>query len=113
MNDSEITYWFDHKPSVAELRRLNRETLYCFPLAMLFALMDAGFDLDEIANATIGRVIAETDELVDLRFRVWLGPECVAEMIELDSCEFRVHMVARSWKPRLDARKRSGKGVAE
>jgi hypothetical protein len=64
----DTVYLLTNKPTIDELKRLNRETLYLFPLPMMFALLDAGVDLEENPDAIIEQILHVTDEVVELRW---------------------------------------------
>lgn len=70
IDQQEAVYWLTNSPTIAELRRLNRETFYTFPLAMLSALLGAQVDLEALESAVVKQVPHITDELVDLQYFV-------------------------------------------
>lgn len=71
-------YLLLHEPTIAEVKRLNRETLYAFPLPMMFALLDAGVDLEENADATIRQFLHVTDEVVEMRWACMKDGKAIA-----------------------------------
>lgn len=77
MIDDDV-YLLTNEPTIAEIKRLNRETLYSFPLPMMFALLDAGIDLEEHADATIRQFVHVAGEAVELRWACMKNGEAIA-----------------------------------
>ena len=68
--DDEITYWLTNRPTIAEMRRLNRESLFAWPIDVLMALMDAGVDIEKESDSVLHQFPVVTDELVDMQIVV-------------------------------------------
>lgn len=63
-------YFLTHTPTIAEIRRLNRETLLPWTLQVLDSLLTVGIDLDTHADAIVKMRPVITDDLVDMKFFV-------------------------------------------
>lgn len=63
-----MSYLITHTPTIAEVRRIGRDTLATWPLPMLLALIAAGVDVEREAEATIEQYVHE-GSLVELRWR--------------------------------------------
>ena len=84
MEETEARYWLEHSPTIAEVRRLNRETLMLFPLDLLNALLDAGVDIEREQEAVIKQHIVLTDQVVECQYAVRLDGKLIALLGEGD-----------------------------
>lgn len=76
----ESYYWLTHRPTIAEVRRLLRETPWLWPLAILSELIEAGIDLDLESDAVLRQVVIETEECVEARIEAWRNERLIAEL---------------------------------
>jgi hypothetical protein len=65
----ELYFWLTNQPTIAEVRRLNRDALLGWPLSLLIALVDGGVDLDAQSDAVLKQVVIEGPDCIDMRIR--------------------------------------------
>lgn len=63
----EIWYWLTHQPTIGEVKRMNRETLLCWPLSLLNALVEGGVDCEAHLDAVLKQVVVQTPDFIDMR----------------------------------------------
>ena len=111
MSDDE--YWLTHMPTIADIRRLNRESWLTFPLPFLDALIVGGIDLDAFADAIVRQVVVSSDELLELRWWVFVGNVAMLELSAVDEMlgdGSIVHSYRLSRKHRSLTQAATGKG---
>lgn len=69
----EATFYVQsHRPTVSDIRKLNRETLLPWTVPLLLAILDTEKSLAEVANWTVDCILGEFDcggvMAIDLRF---------------------------------------------
>lgn len=106
MEEMESRYWLEHSPTIAEIRRLNRESLYIFPLGILDALLDCGINLDAVADAVVKMRPCEREGALDMRWFVEHEGKLLVELRGLDAEDgtplpgkYRAVRHAKSLKP--------------
>ena len=77
-------FWLTNKPTIAELRRLNRESWMPGHLEILFAIVDAGVDLDVCSEAVVRQVLHQGSDVISFRYVVELKGKTIAVVEECD-----------------------------
>lgn len=65
----ELYFWLTNQPTIAEVWRLNRDTLLCWPLSVLSALVEGGVDCDAHSDAVLKQVVIAGPDCIDMRIR--------------------------------------------
>lgn len=60
----ETWYWLTNTPTIEEMRRLNRDTILPWPIGVLFALRDAGVDIDAEQSAVLKHVVIQRPDAI-------------------------------------------------